>query len=287
MNYQSPQSVKEAVGLLAADKNAYVLAGGTDLLVRLRFGQIMPSIIVDIKKIDGMRSITQDGNGFRIGAAVSGAEMKEHPGLCAAWPGVVEAIDLIGSTQIQGRATAVGNLCNAGPAADAVPALVAAGAAVQIFGPDGARDVAVENIPLSPGKNCLAQGELVTSLFLPVPDVNSADAYLRFIPRTEMDIAVVGCAVSLTVDNGGTIVQARVSLGAVAPTVLLIKEAASAIIGTRLDDAALDALSAAASAAAKPITDKRGTIAFRKDVSGVLAHRAAKIAYSRATGEKQ
>lgn len=287
MNYQSPQSVKEAVGLLNADKNAYVLAGGTDLLVRLRFGQIMPSVIVDIKKIDGMRTITQEGNRFRIGAAVSGAEISEHPDLCAAWPGVVEAIDLIGSTQIQGRATAVGNLCNAGPAADAVPALVAAGAVVQIFGPNGAREVPVEDIPVGPGQTSLEQGELVTSLFLPVPSANCADAYLRFIPRTEMDIAVVGCAVSLAVDDGGTIVQARVSLGAVAPTVLLIKEAANAIIGTLLDDAALDALSAAASAAANPITDKRGTIAFRKDVSGVLARRAAKIAYSRATGEKK
>jgi carbon-monoxide dehydrogenase medium subunit len=282
MNYETPRSVEDAVALLVADQNARVLAGGTDLLVRLRAGQIAPSAIIDIKRIDQMRVITQEDNGFRIGAAVTGAEMSEHAGLKAAWPGVVEATDLIGSTQVQGRATAVGNLCNAGPAADSVPALVAACATVRIAGPKGMRDAAVEDIPTAPGKTSLARGEFITSFFLPSRPANSADAYLRFIPRTEMDIAVVGCAVSLTLDAGGTITQARVSLGAVAPKVLLIQEAADAIIGTQLDDAALDALATVASAAAKPIDDKRGTIAFRKDVSGVLARRAAKIAYARA-----
>lgn len=284
MNYESPRSVEDAVALLAADENARVLSGGTDLLVRLRLGHIAPSSIIDIKKIDGMRAITREDGGFRIGAAVSGAQMSEHTDLCAIWPGVVEATDLIGSTQIQGRATAVGNLCNAGPAADSVPALIAAGAMVHIVGPNGARDVAVQDIPTGPGKTSLAQGELVTSLFLPARGANSADAYLRFIPRTEMDIAVVGCGVSLTLDDDATITQARVSLGAVAPVVLLVAQAADAIVGTQLDDRALDALARAASAAANPIDDKRGTIAFRKDVSGVLAQRAAKIAYSRAKG---
>jgi CO/xanthine dehydrogenase FAD-binding subunit len=284
MNYQSPLSVADAVALLAADENACVLAGGTDLLVRLRLGHITPSTIVDIKRIGGMRTISQEDGGFRIGAAVTGAEMSEHASLGVAWPGVVEATDLIGSTQMQGRATPVGNLCNAGPAADSVPALVAAGAVVRVSGPNGTRDVAVEDIPTGPGKTSLAQGELVTSLFLPARSANSADAYLRFIPRTEMDIAVVGCGLSLTLSDAGTITNARVSLGAVAPTVLLLKDAADVIIGTKLDDTALDALASAASASAKPINDKRGTVAFRKDVSGVLARRAAKIAYSRAKG---
>ena len=146
------------------------------------------------------------------------------------------------------------------------------------------RDVAVQDIPTGPGKTSLAQGELITSLFLPPRPDNSSDAYLRFIPRTEMDIAVVGCAVSLTLDGDGIITHARVSLGAVAPKVLLLKEAAEAMIGTQLDDATLDVLASVASAAAKPIDDKRGTISFRKDVCGVLARRAAKIAYSRAKG---
>ena len=284
MNYQSPRSVEDAVALLVADENARVLAGGTDLLVRLRLGHITLSTIVDIKQIDGMREITQEDGGFRIGAAVTGAEMSEDSKLSAVWPGVVEATSLIGSTQVQGRATAVGNLCNAGPAADSVPALAAAGAIVRVAGPNGVRDVAVEEIPIGPGKTSLAQGELVTSVFLAPRPAHSADAYLRFIPRTEMDIAVVGCAVSLTLGEGGTITQARVALGAVAPKVLLIKEAADVMIGTQLDEATLDRLASIVSAATKPIDDKRGTISFRKDVSGVLVRRAARIAYTRAEG---
>jgi carbon-monoxide dehydrogenase medium subunit len=179
----------------------------------------------------------------------------------------------------------VGNLCNAGPAGDSVPALVAAGATVRVAGPDGTRDVAVFDIPQSPGKNALAAGEFVTSVFLPARAQKGGDAYLRFIPRTEMDIAVVGCAVNIILGEDGTVECAGVSLGAVAPKVLLVKEAAEALIGSKCEDAALEACAAAASAAARPIDDKRGTVAFRKDVSGVLARRAAKLAYTRALGD--
>ena len=150
-----------------------------------------------------------------------------------------------------------------------------------VTGPSGTRVLAVEDVPTGPGKTALEKGELISSVHLPERGKGGGDAYLRFIPRTEMDIAVVGCAVSLTVENK-TIKSARVSLGAVAPTALLVEDAANAIIGTTLDDAALDALAAAASAACNPIDDKRGTIAFRTHVAGVLARRAAKIAYDRA-----
>jgi len=223
---------------------------------------------------------TSDG-GWCIGVAVSGAEMSEHADLVADWPGVVEAMDLVGSTQIQGRATLTGNLCNGSPAADSVPAMMAAAATVSVTGPNGAREVTVEDIPTAPGKTSLAKGEVVTAVNLPARGSAGGDAYLRFIPRTEMDIAVVGCAVNLSVEEG-RITSARVSLGAVAPTVLLVADAAAAIIGTDLDDAALDQLAAAASAACNPINDKRGTIKFRTHVAGVLARRAAKIAYDRA-----
>jgi carbon-monoxide dehydrogenase medium subunit len=210
--------------------------------------------------------------------------MSENAALIADWPGVVEGTNLIGSTQIQGRCTMVGNLCNASPAADSVPAMVAAGAVARVVGPGGTRDVPVQDIPVAPGKTSLGKGELVASIFLPARPARSSDAYLRFIPRTEMDIAVVGCGVSLTLDEGGTCTDARVSLGAVAPTVLLVDEAAQALIGTKVDDAALEALAAAASAAAKPISDKRGTVEFRIHVAGVLARRAAEIAKKRAGG---
>ncbi|MFT6432295.1 MAG: carbon-monoxide dehydrogenase medium subunit [Candidatus Azotimanducaceae bacterium] len=284
MRYESPTTTKEAVALLSKEKGqAYVLAGGTDLLVRLRMDMIEPDLMVDIKRIPAMSEITKSATGFKIGSAVSGSALAKNKALVKAWPGVVEAANLIGSDQIQGRCTMAGNLCNASPAADSVPALIAAGAKAVIVGKKK-RTVAVEKVVLSPGRTCLEKGEILESITLPVPAKNSGDAYLRFIPRTEMDIAVVGVAISLTLKRG-VVDSARVSLGAVAPTPLLVKEAAKAIIGTKLDDDALDALAAACSAACNPIDDKRGTIEYRQRVAGVLAKRAAKIAYERAGGK--
>ena len=284
MQYQAPDSFDAAVSLLKAEQGlARVLAGGTDVLVQLRSGAVEPDLLVDIKRIPGVHDITAEEGGWRIGAAVSGVELNAHADLCGDWPGVAEAHDLIGSTQVQGRATLTGNLCTASPAADSVPAMVAAGATARVQGSGGTRDVPVEEVGTGPFKVSLAKDEVITSIFLPARGANGGDAYLRFIPRTEMDIAVVGAAVSLTLD-GDKVASARVSLGAVAPTVLLVEDAANAIIGTTLDDSALDALAAAASAACNPISDKRGTVEFRTRVAGVLAKRAAKIAYDRAKG---
>ncbi len=284
MQYEAPGTVEEAISLLAkANGEAKILAGGTDLLVQLRSRLIQPGLIVDIKKIAELRTISAEADGgFRIGAAVSGAEIGEHAALAAAWPGVVEATELIGSTQVQGRATPVGNLCNASPAADSVPAMVVAGAVCTVVGPNGSRQVPVEQIPTGPGQTSLAAGELVVDIVLPAKPANSGDAYLRMIPRTEMDIAIVGAGVCLTLDGDGTCTAARVALGAVAPTVLLVHEAADALIGGKLDDAAMGKLDAVARAACKPIDDKRGTIEYRTKVAGVMARRAAKIALERA-----
>ncbi len=286
MQYEAPETTKAAVGLLAKAKGrAYVLAGGSDLLVRMKGGYIEPDLIVDIKRIKAMREIKKTASGFTIGAAVSCAEMGENKALVKAWPGVVEAANLIGSKQVQGRCTIAGNLCNASPAADSVPALVAAGAKAVIQGPKGKRTVPVEQVPLSPGKTSLGKGEIIESIVLPAREKRSGDAYLRFIPRSEMDIAVVSAGVSLTLGPKGVVTAARVSLGAVAPTVLLVEKAALAIIGTKLDDAALEKLGEACSAACRPIDDKRGTVEFRTKVAAVLAKRAAKIAYARAGGQ--
>jgi len=281
------QSAKAASAALAEEPgNARVLAGGTDLLVQMKSGNLRVDLVVDIKKIPGIRSITAEAGGLRIGAAVAGSELGEHAGVCAMWPGVVEAARLIGSTQVQGRCTMVGNLCNGSPAGDSVPALVAAAAVVRVEGPEGSRDCPVLDIPAGPGRTTLKKGEIITSVFLPARPERSGDAYLRFIPRTEMDIAVASAAVNLTLDAGGTVTEARVALGAVAPKVVLVDAAARAIIGTKLDDAALAALAAACEAACTPIDDKRGTIAFRTSTAGVLARRAAQIAYARAGGSK-
>jgi carbon-monoxide dehydrogenase medium subunit len=285
MRYEAPRSVEDAVAALAGQAGAHVLAGGTDLLVKLRSEMIEPEMIVDIKRIAGMRDITPEDGGWRIGAGVSGAEMGEHEGLGADWPGVVEAAGLIGSTQIQGRATIAGNLCNASPAADSVPAMVAANAVARIVGPKGVRDLPVIDVPQGPGRNALAPGEFLASVFLPGRQSRAGDCYLRFIPRSEMDIAVVGCGLWLALDEADKVADARVALGAVGPKVMLVEAAAEALIGRVLDEAALTDLAAACSAAATPMDDKRGTVDFRRHVSGVLARRAAGIAAARAKGE--
>ena len=285
MRYEAPTTTKEAVKLMAKAKGkAVLLAGGTDLLVRMKSGDLAPDLVVDIKHIPTTQAITKTASGFKIGAAVPGVTLSEHTALKKAWPGVVEATNLIGSDQVQGRCTMVGNLCNASPAADSVPALIAARAKASIVGPKGRRTVAVEKIATGPGKTSLKKGEIVESITLPKPAAKSGDAYLRFIPRTEMDIAVCSAGVNLTLVRG-VVKTARVVLGAVAPTAVLVPDAAKAIIGSKLDAAALANLAAACEAACAPIDDKRGTIEFRTEVAGVLAKRAAKIAYQRAGGK--
>lgn len=282
MEYHAPHSVSEALGLLArTDRRSRVLAGGTDLLVQLRAGRIEPERIVDIKHIAGMRDIREDARGFHIGAAVTCAEIGEHAALRRAWPGLVEGINLIGSTQVQGRATPAGNLCNASPAADSVPAMIAAGTICVIAHAGGEREVAVEDFVTGPGRNCLGAGEFLVGLRVPARSPRASDAYLRLIPRTEMDIAVAGVGVSLALDADGVCCAARVAIGAVAPTALLVPAAGAALQGTRLDDAALGRAMAAARAACRPIDDKRGTAEYRIHVTGILVQRATRIALQR------
>jgi carbon-monoxide dehydrogenase medium subunit len=283
LRYLAPATLDEAIKAFASAGSAgRILAGGTDLLVQMRSGAVKPGVIVDIKKIAEMTAIEQTADGgFRIGAACPGAVLAEHPRFGKVWPGLLEGINLIGSTQVQGRASAGGNLCNGSPAGDSVPALVAAGAVATLQGPNGRREMPVEKVPAGPGRTNLLPGEILVSFTLPPRPKGSSDAYLRMIPRTEMDIAVVGVGVSLTMKDG-VCIAARVGLGAVAPTVLLVEDAAKALIGSKLDDAALNAAAAACSAACRPIDDKRGTIVYRTKVAGVLLKRTALIAAKRA-----
>lgn len=283
MRYEAPETLEAAVALLSSEPgNARVLAGGTDLLVQLKTDLIEPKLLVDIKRISELREVGREAGGYRIGAAVTGAELEEHPELKSVWPGVIEAANLIGSTQIQGRATLGGNLCNGSPAADSVPALIAAGAVATVAGPEGRRSVPVEDIVLGPRRLSLAKGEFVVSFLLPPRPSRAADAYLRFIPRTEMDIAVVGTGVNLALDEDGRIATARVGLGAVAARPLIVPEAATALIGSALDEAALARFEEAVRSACQPIDDKRGTREFRIKVAGVMARRTALKAYERA-----
>ncbi len=286
MRYEAPATVSAAVSLLAKEKGqAFVMAGGTDLLVKMKSGLVEPDLIVDIKRIKPLHEVKKTASGITIGAALCNAALGENALLRKFWPGVVEGATLIGSKQVQGRCTMAGNLCNASPAGDAVPALVAAGAKAVIQGPKGKRKLAIRDVPAGPGRTNLKKGEIITSIELPKREARSADAYLRFIPRTEMDIAVVSAAVNLTLDAKGVVRKAAVALGAVAPTVLDVPAAARALVGTKLDDAALEKMAAAARAACRPIDDKRGTAAFRTQVAGVLAQRAARTAYARAGGK--
>ncbi len=283
VSYTAPTTVDEAVKALAgAAGQVKVLSGGTDLLVQLKSGRLKPDLIVDTKRIPGLIGIREEDGHFVVGAATPGVMIEANEALKRAFPGIVEGVDLIGSQQIQGRASMAGNLCNASPAADSVPPVIAARAIAVIAGPTGRREVPVERIVTGPGQTSLQKGEFVVEFRIPKPKPRQADAYLRFIPRTEMDIAVVGCAVNVTLDAGGTCTDARVVLGAVAPTQVVVEDAAKALIGHKLDDATLQALDQAAQRACKPISDKRGTIEYRTKVAGVLARRAAAIAFERA-----
>ena len=286
--YVAPQTVANLIAVLdehaKSGDRAQLMSGGTDLLVQMRSLDRTPRTIIDIKKLEETNRVDIGADEIYIGAAVSSAAMNENSELHAHLPGLIEAADLIGSTQVQGRATIAGNLCNASPAGDSIPALIAVGAICDIANASGGRQVAVEDFVIGVGKNALEPGEFLLGLRIPKPAANAKDAYLRFIPRTEMDIAVAGCGVSLTVEADGTCSSARVAIGAVAPTALLVPAAAQALIGSKLDDAALQAAGVACTAASSPISDKRGTVEYRKKVVAVLCRRAVAIAHKRILG---
>jgi len=284
MRYEAPETLDAAVHLLTSERGtAKILAGGTDLLVLMKTDLIEPDLIVDIKGIQDLRTITGDTEeGYRIGAAVTGAELAEHATLKDDWPGIVEGATLIGSAQIQNRCTMGGNLCNASPAADSIPALIAAHATVTIATQHGMREMPVKDVITGPRQTAISEDEFVVSFQLPARKPHAADAYMRFTPRTEMDIAIVGAAVNLETDGAGMIINAHIALGAVAPTPVLAVAAQQALAGTSLDKAALEALNSAVQSACKPVDDKRGTIEYRTQTAGVIACRAAETAYRRA-----
>lgn len=280
--YEAPTTVADAVRLMHADPDARVLAGGTDLLIQYRSGHRRPSVLIDVKRIPELVGITLDTRGLRLGAATPAAMIDEHAEVRQLWPGLVEAVQLIGSTQIQGRGSVGGNLCNGSPAADTTCPLIVNRARCVIVGAEGERIVNAEEFVTGPGKTVLQRSEVLVAFLIPRPTPRTGDAYLRLIPRSEMDIAVAGAAVSVTVDATGVCTAARVAIGAVAPTPLLVSEAANALVGSTLDTDALHRAASAASAAATPIGDKRGTAAYRRTVVGVLTRRAASIAAARA-----
>ncbi len=281
-DYAAPTSLNEAVAVLASQNgNASILSGGTDLLAAMKDGKGEPSVIVDVKKIDELNVLNLDDSGLTIGAAVPCHILNSSELVRDNYPALHDSSSLIGGTQIQGRATFGGNLCNASPAADAIPNLIAHKAVANVFGPNGNRSVPVEDFCTGPGSTVLDAGELLVSLSLPTPPAGFGAGYLRFIPRNEMDIAVVGAGVSVVLD-GDTVVEGRVSLGAVAPTPLFVQECSNAMAGQALSEALITEVGRLAEQAAKPISDMRGTVAQRKHLSNVLTRRAMQIAVDRA-----
>lgn len=284
IDYVSPHSVREAVELLAEHgESARILAGGTDLLILLR-GDTMDhvNLVVDGKSIPELNEVTYDPKaGLTLGAAVPCYKIYNNHAVADAYPGLIDTASLIGGTQIQGRATLGGNLCNAAPSGDSIPAMIALSGVANIAGPSGDRSVPVEDFCTAPGQTVLRQGELLVSLHFPAPAPNSGACYLRFIPRNEMDIAVAGAGVSVVLDNGA-IKSARVSLASVAPTPLFVKEAGDALAGKPATEESVRIASGLARDAARPITDMRGTIEYRKHLCEVLTRRALLTAIERA-----
>jgi carbon-monoxide dehydrogenase medium subunit len=284
MQYLAPLNLDDAVtAIRAATGQVKVMAGGTDLLARAACGAPFPDLLLDLKKIPELNTVcpTIDG-GFCIGAAVNGVSIQAHQHLRENWPGVWEAVGLIGSVQIQGRASLGGNLCNASPAADSVPAMIAAGAVCRIIGLQGERTVAVRDVIIAPGRTCLRADEFLVSIQLPKAPPRSADAYLRMTPRTEMDIAIAGVAAQVVLNEQGLIESCQIALGAVSPVPILAEAAARTLIGSSAGDEVMVRFRRNISAQCRPISDKRGTAEYRSHVAGVLAARAVRIALQRA-----
>ena len=285
IQYAAPSTVEDAVSILAEHgSDARMLAGGTDLIVQVREDARDTEVFVDAKHIPELMDVSVNSDGSTtLGAAVPCHELYNDAQFTTAYPAVTDAARIIGSTGIQGRASVGGNLCNSGPAGDTIPALIVHSAICNIAGPDGNRTVAVEDFCTAPGRNVLDDGELLVSLTLPKPAASSGTHYLRFIPRNEMDIAVVGAGAYLQLD-GDNITAARVALGAVAPTPLFVQAAGDALAGMTADEDAFAVAADIARDAASPIDDMRGTIAHRKQLSYVLTQRALRGAKARAQG---
>lgn len=285
MKYTAPRTIEQTCELLAANPGARVFAGATDVLPQAKAGRALPELLIDLKRIPRLRETTR-GEEWVIGAATPAATVTSDPAFRADFPGIAEGFALIGSDQIQNRATLGGNLCNASPAADTGPAMVINDARAVIASISGMRTIPVAELMVGPGRTVLAEGEFVVEFLIERPPQGRSGAYLRVTPRTEMDIAVVGAAAQVTLDDAGVCTDAAVALGAVAPTVVKVDGIADALRGRPIDDAGLDEVATLSRAVCRPIDDKRGTKEYRTHVAGVLAKRAIAIAVSRAGGTR-
>jgi len=272
--YERPTSVEAAIEMMSST-GARALAGGTDLIPQLRERRRSARSVVDLKHVPELTAIQRlDDGAWRIGAATSIQRMAAVPALRRDYPGLIEAAQLIGSLQLQSRASLGGNLANGAPSADAVPLLISLGAVAEIAGPAGRRSLAVAQIPEGPGRSSLGPGELIVALLLPARPQRSAARYLRFTPRREMDIAIAGAGVALELGAGGEVVKARITLASVGPVPIQAEEAANELIGKRPDETLLAKAAKAAATEARPISDTRGSADYRRELVAVLTRRA-------------
>jgi carbon-monoxide dehydrogenase medium subunit len=282
--FAAPQSVQEAVELLArANGDARPLAGGTDLITQMKENRRSPGVVVDVKKIAELNELSWDArNGLRIGAAVSCSRIASYAPVRERCPALAEACALVGSVHIQNRAALGGNFCNAAPSADAVPPVLSYGGRLLIAGSNGRREIAAEDFFVGPGQTVLGKDELLVQITIPTPPSPSGAAYLRFIPREEMDIAIVGVGafVQLSADRSRC-EQARLTLAAVAPTPLRAREAEAFLVGKALDQATIAQAGELAAKAAKPISDVRSSAAYRVEMVKVLTRRTLQKALER------
>ena len=289
IDYEVPTTVGEAVSLMASKGDrAKAIAGGTDILVMLRGRRRSADVLVDVKEIPELNEVSYDPqNGLVLGAAVPCYRVYQNQEVASAYPGLIDAASLIGGIQIQGRASIGGNLCNAAPSGDSIPPVIVLGGVCNVAGPDGTRQIPVEEFCTAPGQNALKTGEILVSVSLPAPQANSGAKYLRFIPRNEMDIAVAGVGSSVVLDDAGqNFVSARIALASVAPTPVLARDAGESLAGKPVSEEAIQEASEKAQAAASPISDMRGTVRQRTHLVGVLTRRTLNQAIQRARGEE-
>jgi len=287
-SYVAPRTLSEAAAILAQEGDqAKCLSGGTDLIVFLREGRRRARVVVDVKGIPELNQLSYDlREGLTIGAAVPCYRIYSDPQVVANYPGLIDAVVLIGGIAIQGRATLGGNVCTASPAGDSIPALIAHQATCVLASPEGVRHVPLEQFFRGPGQTVLRTGELLVALKLPAPKPRMGAAYLRFTQRNEMDISVTsaGVAVALSEDKA-RFVHARVALGAVAPTPLFVPQAGAALVDQPVSEETVEAAARAAQSAAQPITDMRSTAEQRRHLAYVMTRRALWRAIERARSQ--
>ena len=281
--YFSPRNLNEALALLEElGENAFIMAGGTDLLIRVKKREINPVCIIDLKRIPQLDSILYDDNtGLKIGALASIADIEKNSLISNQYGALAEAASSIGSVQIRNKGTIGGNLCNASPSADLAPPLIVMNATIRILGKAGERTIKVEDFFLSPGKTVLKHDELLTAVQVPNLPLRSSATYLKFSRRGGMDLAIVGVASLLAINADSKCELARIAMGAVAPTPLRAKKAETLITGKKISDEVTEEVAQTASEEAKPISDIRASANYRREIIRVLVKKSISISLQR------